>query len=252
MEGDRSPQQPRREREDFNPLPPHGGRRNGTGRRYHLDAFQSTPSAWRETIEVKAENTAKILFQSTPSAWRETVVALTVVLCNPFQSTPSAWRETSCYRRNCKCLWNFNPLPPHGGRRLWQPQNCYFIIHFNPLPPHGGRPRSGNIGVTTSQHFNPLPPHGGRRVIRTPCVYGLINFNPLPPHGGRHSSSISQYIGISFQSTPSAWRETFCQYASGFSLCHFNPSAWRETLSVSRHNCSRHYFNPLPPHGGRP
>ena len=56
-------------------------------------------------------------------------------------------------------------------------------------------------------------------------------FNPLPPHGGRQKSGapLDQFI-MSFQSTPSAWRETV---SFGISI-----------------PCSA-YFNPLPPHGGR-
>ena len=33
----------------FNPLPPHGGRRNAAVRQIGSLLFQSTPSAWRET-----------------------------------------------------------------------------------------------------------------------------------------------------------------------------------------------------------
>ena len=33
-----------------------------------------------------------------------------------FQSTPSAWRETKAIPQIIVELWNFNPLPPHGGR----------------------------------------------------------------------------------------------------------------------------------------
>mgnify|MGYP000525199429 CR=1 len=35
-------------------------------------AFQSTPSAWRETHAGTGLNAVCLLFQSTPSAWRET------------------------------------------------------------------------------------------------------------------------------------------------------------------------------------
>ena len=34
-----------------------------------------------------------------------------------FQSTPSAWRETENSEKRCLLSRNFNPLPPHGGRR---------------------------------------------------------------------------------------------------------------------------------------
>ena len=79
-----------------------------------------------------------------------------------FQSTPSAWRETYL------CTMGF-------------PQ----CSHFNPLPPHGGRHISIIIFTPTTDHFNPLPPHGGR----LKRLFAKIDVN-------------------SFQSTPSAWRET--------------------------------------------
>ena len=46
----------------------------------------------------------------------------------------------------------------------------------------------------------------------------------------------------------------FCQYASGFTLCHFNPlppHGGRRSHSEIGRNHSKD-FNPLPPHGGRP
>ena len=58
----------------------------------------------------------------------------------------------------------------------------------------------------------------------------LCNFNPLPPHGGRQLHYLSPRVRISFQSTPSAWRET--TFFSLHTYCNF-------------------HFNPLPPHGGR-
>ena len=55
-------------------------------------------------------------------------------------------------------------------------------------------------------------------------------FNPLPPHGGRQSSESSNFDCGIFQSTPSAWRETFSCRHKYLNALHFNP---------------------LPPHGGR-
>ena len=58
-------------------------------------------------------------FQSTPSAWRETFSHSISGATPVFQSTPSAWRETVCHSRSPPD-WNyFNPLPPHGGRQSW-------------------------------------------------------------------------------------------------------------------------------------
>ena len=38
--------------EDFNPLPPHGGRLRITSSQHSRQSFQSTPSAWRETGKI--------------------------------------------------------------------------------------------------------------------------------------------------------------------------------------------------------
>ena len=105
--------------------------------------FQSTPSAWRETLllpfflfsrshfnplpphggrpvltSILRSNPA---FQSTPSAWRETSFSIKLSSDLIFQSTPSAWRETWPPHMCRVVLPYFNPLPPHGGRlRLFQ------------------------------------------------------------------------------------------------------------------------------------
>ena len=125
------------------------------------------------------------------------------------------------------------------------------------------------------------------------------NFNPLPPHGGRHGSSTvarqvhsisihslrmegdyvksMRYVVLfTFQSTPSAWRETFQNINTEFIIFHFNPlpphggrlcrdSPVRQAPGISIHSLRMEgdlpflsflsnfvYFNPLPPHGGRP
>ena len=57
------------------------------------------------------------------------------------------------------------------------------------------------------------------------------HFNPLPPHGGRLEIAFKRWFDDEFQSTPSAWRETF---------------------SPTNNLTDAIYFNPLPPHGGRP
>ena len=107
----------------FNPLPPHGGRPGESVKLVHDDRlFQSTPSAWRETVSYYSLCFCVILFQSTPSAWRETNHGVTSARVNAisihslrmegdkyalieaakkvaFQSTPSAWRETAKLHR---------------------------------------------------------------------------------------------------------------------------------------------------------
>ena len=85
-----------------------------------------------------------------------------------------------------------------------------------------------------------------------------LHFNPLPPHGGRHSQSEYTDRFYTFQSTPSAWRETqeyLVQSPTGKISIHSlrmegdpmsniefskqvkfqsTPSAWRETIFLAR------------------
>ena len=117
MEGDNFHTPDRLIENNFNPLPPHGGRHFSSAPCAPPQAFQSTPSAWRETPGISF-----ILF---------TMLS--------FQSTPSAWRETIPYLQDFQILGNFNPLPPHGGRPASFSSAFAPISHFNPLPPHGGR-----------------------------------------------------------------------------------------------------------------
>ena len=149
--------------QNFNPLPPHGGRRNTAAHRHNQHRFQSTPSAWRETTTVSQMPWRKIIsihslrmegdqleytnwrkrkiFQSTPSAWRETErVGEWETELYPFQSTPSAWRETAG-----------TPKPK---RR--------FSISIHSLRMEGDVRQKLAVLVATA-YFNPLPPHGGRR-----------------------------------------------------------------------------------------
>ena len=55
-----------------------------------------------------------------------------------------------------------------------------------------------------------------------------------------------------FQSTPSAWRETFLldSVTEAFTF-QSTPSAWRETSTITQYGYVEKNFNPLPPHGGR-
>ena len=105
-----------------------------------------------------------------------------------------------------------------------------FDFNFNPLPPHGGRRLRGMV----AQPFLSISIHS-LRMEGDPAFrihnFGKYYFNPLPPHGGRlnstHFSGRQKKISIhslrmegdavyfadpvaieEFQSTPSAWRET--------------------------------------------
>ena len=108
------------------------------------------------------------------------------------------------------------------------------------------------------------------------ALFQFFYFNPLPPHGGRLGEDKDYVFISSFQSTPSAWRETTLLGLQwdDFDKFQSTPSAWRETtmripcliLIINFNPLPPHggrhcviaipirpwYFNPLPPHGGRP
>ena len=146
-------------------------------------AFQSTPSAWRETRIFLRLSIMPALFQSTPSAWRETVGKLADLVCERFQSTPSAWRETFSHSIS-GATPVFQSTPS-----AWRETVCHSRSppdwnYFNPLPPHGGRPeREISISVFVSISIHSLRMEGD--VGQSTPIQGLRDFNPLPPHGGR-------------------------------------------------------------------
>ena len=78
----------------FNPLPPHGGRRRRNSRPTSTMCI-SIHSLRMEGDGISIDGaTGSAAFQSTPSAWRETKNIPTRAPSKTFQSTPSAWRET--------------------------------------------------------------------------------------------------------------------------------------------------------------
>ena len=83
-----------------------------------------------------------------------------------FQSTPSVWRETT-HGSGCQrpCAISIHSLRVEGD--LKSLSVCRIAAHFNPLPPCGGR-RINIICIRHAEHnFNPLPPCGGRRGLST-------------------------------------------------------------------------------------
>ena len=147
---------------DFNPLPPHGGRPATPDSFSDASIFQSTPSAWRETPKGGSKRKPYRKFQSTPSAWRET--------------------KGSGFRITLIC--NFNPLPPHGGRR------------------------TKNDGFMLIKAFQSTPSAWRETPIRSTTIYSPgISIHSLRMEGDERSTN-STKRHRAFQSTPSAWRET--------------------------------------------
>ena len=124
---------------------------------------------------------------------------------------------------------NFNPLPPHGGRlsvvcknfelptfqstpSAWRETgNFFYLIHNIVISIHSLR-MEGDLSCLATSGSPPfisihsLRMEGDLRVRR--LIPECKDFNPLPPHGGRLLIHFSHLTFLSFQSTPSAWRET--------------------------------------------
>ena len=94
MEGDREIIYDILDGENFNPLPPHGGRPHGP------KASTSTTHISIHSLRMEGDR----------------VSSLGGATVSVFQSTPSAWRETQLSSCPPETFRYYNPLPPHGGR----------------------------------------------------------------------------------------------------------------------------------------
>ena len=122
----------------FNPLPPHGGRPEVSYTSVQ-ESIISIHSLHTEGDETHLPHpSAKLLFQSTPSTRRETMRVVPYVLTDVISIHSLHTEGDMSYEERIEVLKNFNPLPPHGGRRM-RSHAKKTITNFNPLPPHGGR-----------------------------------------------------------------------------------------------------------------
>ena len=156
----------------FNPLPPHGGRPCKYTNSSNEIAISIHSLRMEGDAVARKENFSINRFQSTPSAWRETLPSRSVTLpsaChfNPlpphggrpshrsspatpslFQSTPSAWRETIENKTVIgRIRISIHSLRMEGDMTdLFTPSPGRY---FNPLPPHGGRHNSRSPNIQT-------------------------------------------------------------------------------------------------------
>ena len=165
-------------------------------------------------------------------------------------------------------MWNFNPLPPHGGRliqvlRSWFPN--FISIHSlrmegdmrTQLTPkrfsisiHSLR-MEGDISTTPHvrrpKHFNPLPPHGGRHdAFLKETFYN--DFNPLPPHGGRRQGNFlrNDLESISIHSLRMEGDPCRNNIESALIQFQSTPSAWRETTLLYQLSFTQCTFQSTP------
>ena len=102
-----------------------------------------------------------------------------------FQSTPSAWRETNSLAALVRTIYiSIHSLRMEGDVVAFLGKDV--IRNFNPLPPHGGRPNT----------------FAERSEMQKISIHSLRMEGDLVMLSSRHQRQ-------PFQSTPSAWRETW-------------------------------------------
>ena len=126
------------------------------------------------------------------------------------------------------------------------------ILHFNPLPPYGGRLNAYlPINTETGISIHSLRMEGDY-IYYTPSQNRSISIHSLRMEGDE-MSTVSEYVGEVFQSTPSAWRETIMYFVSKMEkLISIHSLRMEGDHIFESVLCEISNFNPLPPHGGRP
>ena len=148
------------------------------------------------------------------------------------------------------------------------------MTYFNPLPPRGGRLRKKVKQYRAEViSIHSLRVEGDHDNLVTLPNYD-ISIHSLRVEGD-FNHAVQNCCYLIFQSTPSAWRETFCRPILAATNFYFNPLPPRggrripflindraisisihslrvegDTLTASRPRKGEN-FNPLPPRGGR-
>ena len=126
--------------EDFNPLPPCGGRRQVLGDTD--DEKDISIHSLRVEGDWRKQGNRSVFsnFNPLPPCGGRPRILKRKSRRQTFQSTPSVWRETATRKSGTSMLINFNPLPPCGGRpdttqeMPRQPnQRCHVFVDISPF-----------------------------------------------------------------------------------------------------------------------
>ena len=154
-----------------------------------------------------------LLFQSTLPAWGETANRPKPKFPESFQSTLPAWGETGGYRQHRRGAGHFNPLSPHGERRMYENSR------------------------TTVQAFQSTLPAWGE----TPSFPAMVNRDSISIHSPRMGRDFSEMwlfpLGTLFQSTLPAWGETFGSLSEmnrRLEISIHSPRMGRDVLKICR------------------
>ena len=196
-----------KQRTDFYPRPPRGGRPYLFPRHFLYQCI-SIHALREEGDLLPCSIPFHInLFLSTPSARRATSGAVTIAAVAGFLSTPSARRATLYNLDPRPGRMDFYPRPPRGGRRAVLPgAELPRRISIHALREEGDM--AVRAGCCCSTYFYPRPPRGGRlqRARQRPARF-FISIHALREEGDL-LDRWEEYSLETFLSTPSARRAT--------------------------------------------
>ena len=254
MEGDAQLETIAFERLYFNPLPPHGGRRKVSPGSNGGKNFNPLPPHGGRPILV-LEIFPDDLFQSTPSAWRETLVRASFSQ-NLEISIHSLRMEGDCENK-CR-VETLSKISIHS---LRMEGDCFFsrnILSGTSISIHSLRMEGDDVFIPChdrnfisihslrmeGDYFSNAPCAPPQAFQSTPSAWRETfhrstnanksgNFNPLPPHGGRqgHELDKEHLAKISIHSLRMEGDVPFTTFVSGTKKFQSTPSAWRETSS---------------------
>ena len=146
---------------DFNPLSPHGERRE-------------TDDDWREFLEISIHS---------PHMGRDSGATNRTKTRSIFQSTLPTWGETLSELKYI-AVTEISIHSPHMGRDKTPSAPLWRAGYFNPLSPHGERRVFRRVGRIFQGFQSTLPTWGETAIVR-PLREIAPHFNPLSPHGER-------------------------------------------------------------------
>ena len=150
----------------FNPLPPHGGRPLHLTGYLAMIGFQSTPSAWRETIVISPPRCAACHFNPLPPHGGRHDYILKEPLSENI-SIHSLRMEGDVFQAvdvAADTGISIHSLRMEGDSTPFVKSTNALAISIHSLRMEGDF--SSNVISSNPEYFNPLPPHGGRRDTR--------------------------------------------------------------------------------------
>ena len=237
---------------NFNPLPPHGGRRITdilvTSRIWisihslRMEGDVQKIRTWNcYSISIhslrmegdqhkKLQKSGKSSFQSTPSAWRETEQRTEWMrLIRRFQSTPSAWRETSLSISSVSAVSTFQSTPS-----AWRETAAAIdILRGDTISIHSLRMEGDTVRKIRNR--NPCISIHSLRMEGDVFRLADLNMEIISIHSLRMEGDVLAQLG-----------DLLGVYISIHSLRMEGDA--KDTVKVT----ADADFNPLPPHGGRP